>query len=515
MQKFKQTKGENMKKQIMSIVASAALLTTGAMAFDAKADGTIVTQTSTGLTASSYTAGVPAAAPLTASATQRGDALIYPAFNQKTGWGTEIVVRNTSENAVVAKAVLYAANDSRELIDFNIYLSAKDVCRFTIKDGKITSTDGSIRTYGIFPHQVDLTETSRDLTDYAAIKFADTEALEVPMTTEAGYVAIYGMEQSSDFNGFHQSGIDHSDIYAAYAASLDLDRSSAWRQLTNTTGAMVNGMFVKDVTAAPDVAATTTVNFVEWNKNKTLTSRAATFTGVDPVLSGQVRIYNDAGRDVLLPATALANFTDDAVQRVLWTEGEYASVADRQIAGPNYVAAPIAADAVSAFPATTATYTYANASGTTDNSLLVTQPFKRILAQLNLAATNGYTVGSTDATTKKVATGKKYAFQVALSPFDEAENGFQAGPDEIGGTIITSPRTSDTTVVTPKSFKNELQEIKPTDLEKITDYAGKFDNLDGIVEVALPVASIVTQMTASKAGSSDEINWVYSDNTRP
>ena len=102
---------------------------------------------------------------------------------------------------------------------------------------------------------------------------------------------------------------------------------------------------------------------------------------------------------------------------------------------------------------------------------------------------------------------------MALNPFDEDENGFEAGPDEIGGTIITSPRTSDDSVVVPESFNNELQAIKPSDLEKSADFNGKFSNLNGIVEVDLPVASIVTQMSASKAGSSDEINWVYSDKT--
>jgi len=211
----------------------------------------------------------------------------------------------------------------------------------------------------------------------------------------------------------------------------------------------------------------------------------------------------------------LENFTDG--NRVLWSEGEYASIADRRIDGTGkYDADKIEADAQSAFPATTATYTYANASGTTDNSLLVTQPYKRTLAQLNVAKINGngYTVGKTDETDKKIATGTKFAFQVALNPFDEDENGFEAAPDQIGGTIITSPRTSDDTVVTPESFNNELQEIKPSDLEKSADYGGKFDNLNGIVEVTIPVGAIVTQMSASKAGSSDEINWVYSDKTK-
>jgi len=510
-----------MKKQIMSIAAIAALFSTGAMAFDAKADGTIVTQTSSKLIKSSYTAGTPAGTELESSTTQRGDALIYPAFDQNTGWGTEIVVRNTSEKAVVAKAVLYAADDSRELVDFNIYLSAKDVCRFTIKDGKITSSDGSVRTYGILPHQVDFTEKNRDLTDYALIKFGDTKPLELTMPTTAGYVAIYGMEESEGMDGagkgFHRTG-GHADLYAAYAASLDADRDG-WRDLTNTNGAMVNGMFVdgkSTVTQAPDVAGEKEVTFKEFvAKGKALKEHKATFTDVEQVLTGSVRIFNEAGRDTLLPAKALKNFTSDD-NRLLWSEGEYASIADRQIdAAGKYDADAIEADAQAAFPTvTTATYTFANAAGATDNTLLITQPYKRILAQLDKAKDNGYTVGKSDATSKKVATGTKYAFQIGATIFDEDEHGFQAAPDEIGGTTITSPRTSDDSVVTPESFNRELQAIKPKDLDQSDQYEGKYANANGIVDVTVPVASIITQMTATKAGSSDEINWVYSDTTK-
>ena len=531
-----------MKKQIMSIAACAALLTTGAMAFDTTSGtikvtnnatgaitpavtpvGTIITEKGGKIYKSSYTTSSATGAVLNAttgllrtSTTQRGDALIYPAFNQKTGWGTEIVVRNTSENAIVAKAVVYAGDDSRELVDFNIYLSAKDVCRFTIKDGKITSTDGSIRTFGIFPHQVNLTSTTQDLTDYAKIKFADEKNLSIPMTTTRGYVAIYGMEQSSDFTGFHSATRDHKDLYAAYAASLDHATtgrgSSAWRQLTNSGGAMVNGMFVKDVTVSPNVVSTSGVIQFKKLVGTTLVDSNVTFTDVAPVLTGSVRISNDEGRDLLLPAKALENFTHG--NRVLWTEGEYASIADRRIITGAYNTAAIVADAESAFPETTAVYTYANASGSTDNTLLLTQPYKRTLAQLDVAEDHGYTVGATNESSTTLATGTKFAFKTNNSIFDEDENGFEAAPDEIGGTIITSPRTSDDSVaVVGESFNNELQEIKPENLEKSSGYAGKFDNLNGIIDVTIPVGAIVTQMTASKAGSSDETNWVYSDRT--
>lgn len=563
-------------KNLLSVTAAVALLSTGAMAFEAATDtfsnsrgyvrGAVVTENGTQLIKSSYVsaAGVPTN-KASLSDDQKGDALIYPAFNQTTGWGTEIVVRNTSYDAVVAKAVIYAGDDSREVLDFNIYLSGKDVCRFTIKDGKISSSDGSIRTYGIYPHQVDQTTTSRDLTDYAAIEFGDTKAFNEDLSVETGYVVIYGMEQSSGFvtqgeaagNSIPAFHLDHASLYAGYAATLDEARSNVypftklpsdittyqgWRRIVDTTsGAMKNGMFVKDEKIAPNIAAdNVTVSWKKWVKNATtgvvsLSPRSATFGDVGQVLTGHVKISTE-GRDMLLPATALNDFTDGTkgLARVLWTEGEYAALADRCLsntvdigdgtAGVVYDAGCVT-DNATELMVSNAVYTFANKSGSLENQVLITQPYKRILAQLgnpvvwNIAGTDSfqykggknwvrYIVGSTTATQDKVDTGLGYNFQSTASVWDEDEWQKEAA---IGGTIITSPVTTGATAVT---YNKELQALLPDAFDQHPGLEGAFDAKDGFADFNVNVPSIITQMVATQAGSSAEMNWIYSDTTK-
>jgi hypothetical protein len=577
-------------KKILSAAAAVAIMSTGAMSFEAfvtdqnrsltantlkagrimagsggEGNGTIMTELSDGASGtyfqpSSYVDSNISDSNITLSNTFKGDALIYPAFNQKEGWGTEIVVRNTTGNAIVAKAVLYSGVDSHEVKDFNIYLSAKDVCRFTIENGKITSTDGSIKTFGIFPHQVDRTELNQDLTDYREIKFANTEPLNEDVTDEYGYVAIFGMEQSvgrtsqidqdgsnvkrfTTPDGFHN---DHAGLYAAYAQTLD-NKRPGWRSVVNeASGSIKNGLFIKDVFASPVVLADTNnttwvQQFVDYTGQTKFRDINATFEPVaDNSLTGQVRIYNTtAGRDMLLNATAINGFTDNH-HKLLWTEGEYASIADRCINIRNESAAAVTnstlkdSDQVAQYDLTcitkdayefmidSAVYTYANAAGSIENKLLLTQPYKRLLAQLNNAEVNGtrysgvhngkYIYNATAATPlyQTLETGESYNFTMNISnTFDEDEQQVVAA---IGGRIITSPITTGAEAVT---FNKELQEVNAAQLEKHPGFGGEFDNKNGFTEVNnIPMPAITTQMVGSIAGPSAEMNWVYTDNVR-
>jgi len=519
---------------------------------------------------SSYQRGDKATNAIIPSSTFKGNALIYPAFNQTDGWGTEIVVRNVTNKAIVAKAVLYSGEDSHEVVDFNIYLSAKDVCRFKIEGNKITSTDGSIKTYGINPHQAFGTskttgdDVTRDLTDYALIKFAnDSEhPFNFGVTEKTGYVVIYGMEESNGIrliekktdsnastavtpNGFHN---DHAGLYAAYARSLD-DERNGWRTLTNpSVGGILNGMFVASsgVTQAPDINTSVTGKDVTWLEyvegENTLRERTATFKAVaNNSLTGQVRIYNtSAGRDMLLNATAVNNFNDnnnpDGNLRMLWTEGEYASIADRCIEEDNNITHSTGAtttDTITSvfydkecvvndakqFNIRSAVYTYANASAGIENKILITQPYKRLLAQLGNPAVGYNPKYNGTSNTKvvldlakekyqKVATGTSYDFRIAPTPYDEDE---QTSVQAIAGTIITSPATTGSSVI---KFNKELQEINADNMEKNPGFNGAFDNKNGFVEFTVPVSAITTQMVGSVAGSSAEMNWVYTDNNK-
>ena len=569
-------------KKILSAVTAMAITSTGAMAFEAmvtdlngstpltehvtptpgsiEGNGTIMTviPDTTGGTRfirSNYINSGTVPSVLAQSPSFKGDALLYPAFNQKEGWGTEIVVRNTTNQAIVAKAVVYGGEDSHEVKDFNIYLSAKDVCRFTIENGKITSTDGSIRTFGIYPHQVSVANsgtstTTQDLTDYRDIAFADTKPLDEELTEEYGYVAIFGMEQSAGVTSISKprgsaatlttpQGFDHAHdaLYAAYAATLDNARNG-WRAVVDPTkGAIKNGLFIKGAqgpTAAPNVDGNITVSwekfYVDALGQNQIMDYSATFTDVaSNALTGQVRIYNAAeGRDMLLNATAITNFTDDVKNtRMLWTEGEYASIADRCIVIEGNVTSGqeavydlgcIKADAAQ-FMINSAVYTYANAAGTIENKLLFTQPYKRVLAQLNNATVNRtkyaglangqYIYDPTNVAGAKyqtLETGTGYNFAMSLKVYDEDENTPVAS---IGGTIITSPQTTGATAVT---FNKELQEVNADQLEKGLALDGEFDSKNGFVDITnIPMPAIVTQMVGSTAGSTAEMNWVYSD----
>ena len=582
-------------KKLLSAAAAMAVLSSGAMAFDAwhfDMNGTDPDVNTVGMTGvivaerdndtvlySSYQD-----ANMSDTVINRGnsrDALIYPAFNQKDGWGTEIVVRNTSKVAVIAKAVIYDGKDSHEVKDFNIYLSPYDVCRFTIKNGRITSNDGSIRTYGIYPHQAttltlqDVQTAEQDLTDYAAIKFANEKPFDEELKTETGYVIIYGMEQvdtcqktigrgtttqsatttitnvnneTASKGCFHN---DHAGLYAAYAASLDSARPG-WRALTDPNGNMYKGMFYQKpgqnsvVTVAPDVNATDTVTSYKWNENDAkIVEQVTTFGDVTVNLTGTVRVFNPAGRDMLLRAAGIYGFTNN--RRMLWTEGEYASLADRCIQSNGTVSGNLHAsynwqcvkqDAAT-FSQSNTVYTFANAQGDIkENKLIVTQPYKRILAQLDANGTvtasgkhkatstglmryfsytgKGNFVDTAENGLEKVETGTSYKFVVNQTIYDEDE---MKNAQAIGGTIITSPRTSDGNVV---AFNNEVQEVNSDQLEKASDLKGAYDKTNGFIRFSLGSASatqnylpaVTTQMVGSVVGSSAETNWVYTGTMR-
>lgn len=499
-------------KKILSAAAAVAVMTSGAMAFDTY-NNNLATDSGGKITYASYTTGVPMTTAFTLSTTQKGDALIYPAFTQDDGFGTEIVVRNTSDKAIVAKAVLYAGEDSEELLDFNIYLSGKDVCRFTIKDGVISSSDGSIRTSGIYPNDVNVydTTTARDKTDYTDIKFADELAFSYPFAADKatkGYVAIFGMVQADSITsgvsdikgGFHNN---HDDLYAAYAKLLNDTRGTAWRDIKNSS-VILGSMFINNVTTAPNIALPGTATTWNLSSSKTATT---TFTQVDDVLTGHVRLENSNGYDMLLPATAISGFSIDNSgpdNVVLWTEGEYAAIADRCIVatGDSYDTTCLTNDAAN-FMVNSAVYTYANAEGETDNSVVITQPYKRIMLQLG--QTTGYSFVSTK-TTKTVETGAKSYFTTTADVYDEDEN--KAETQYTTGIILSGLEGSTPSV---DKYTSEVEAIGPEAFEMSDVAKEDFGAGNGFADFTVGVPAIITQMVATKPGSTAELNWVYSD----
>ena len=510
---------------MLSASAAVALLATGVMAFESDVNGRILTENTDGTEVNAtYMTGVPAVNDLNLSTSQRGDALIYPFYRMTDGWESEMVVRNTSPHATIAKVVLYGSGASEELIDFNIYLSPYDVFRFTVKESAttadtyvVTTTDGSIPTGVTGPEK----GTANDDADFNAHNSDEefeiaTFRTEKAIAGKKGYAIIYGMTQYNDNDTLETAEDDlnyhkeHKALWADYRRLLD-DCRPGWRGAYTSNGSvagMIEGMMTIDV-QAPNVAegcGSEDQNgaISDTDSNSTLADYNLSRFGdvADDTLIGTVRVSqgtDGAPRDLLLPATALQNFTDGNM--LLWTAGEYAAIQDRRISADNpaiYDEAGIVADAAT-FLTSAAYYTYD--SDSIANKMVVTQPLKRILVQLG--NDNGYWT--------KVDDTQWGGFFGRYSLFDEDES-VDSETITITKGNITSPFNSDPAAA-QTTHNDEVAELidledaaeneyfKTTDGFAYVNFTGEDDNST--------IPAIVTQMVGTKVNGVSQTNWIY------
>lgn len=508
-------------KKLLSAAAAVAVLSTGAMAFDMNPDGntssaTIITDITldTDINAT-YIGGVEANASLKLSDNRQGDALIYPAFRSGDGWETEISVRNTKDVSIVAKAVLYAKDNSRELLDFNIYLSAHDVAKFTIKDGNVTSTDGSIAlkvkdpSYGLGIDDIEFA--------------SDDKPVSMPLqesNVDAGYVVIYSMTEvaPADAGTYHKK---HKELFKDYRKMLDVCRDTdnntstegSWRNIfSKRDGTAKNGTAVDINLSAPNVDANCSENpnFTgSWALDANFTTPSA------DALFGEVSIAHGGSdpRSLLLPAVALSNYTTDN-QVMLWAEGEYASIQDRRIYDPDgnvstvdyaeYNTTGIEKDS-DTFVVHNGYFSFEKGALEDDNAyaFILTQPTKRALI---MADKGRYWL------TEDVQKNDWGYFELDRTPYDEDEGGDTA--NDIGWVTITSPLNTDPAAIEP--YRDEVATL---------DYATMVKNLnadvftkgttDGYIDLVINnnqggLPAIVTQMVAHKIDGQAQINWINS-----
>ncbi len=437
----------------------------------------------------------------------RGDALVFPFFNQKDDWGTEFVVRNTSKyHAIVAKVAVYRSSDSLEVLDFNVYLSATDVVRFKIENGKLISEDGSIVRRVPSP--------SSNLNDIADDDFASkTTPFVRDLEPKSGYVIVYGMAQAkgdTDDPDSHDSRYhnQHARLFANYRRELDICRPG-WR--IGHRNAMEKGTYIRNTIISNTTSGGKTYSAVE---NYSIAApnqaencrtddliKAGNFFGdVGEHLSGTVRLYNgtNAPRDMILPAKAIKNFTSE--NKIIWVEGEIANLQDRRIAGNQpdsngtiqdvewavYNEQGIREDA-KAFSVVNTAYTF-NANSVT-NQLVITQPYKRVLVQLG--NDDGYWRDTTD---------NFGTFSFIYNVFNEHEK--MQGID-----YTQSPYTPEFPV-----GRNEVEIMRDlevgTDFEKENGFALlRFVDTRGY-NAQMP--AIITQMIGSTVAGVPQINWIYS-----
>lgn len=562
----------------MSVAAAAVLMSTGAQAFETNDNGDILALTSaTTVVEGQYTVANVATEVLsrsfdsTTEDRQTGDALIFPAFKSDADgkWETEVVFRNNyADRGVVAKVVIYDGKDSKEIRDFNVYLSANDQVRFTInQDNKIHSTDGSIAILeprDANKHLVD------DTSDLSGVKFASKDApfnVDVsdqaadnvnPLRVNEGYIVVYGLFETNlagyagavtntkDYRFFADGAIvtdnafhlKHKELWHLYREVMDTYRvgdSDAngvadWRQDINF---MRSGVYTDAAIPAPNQADTLATD------------------GVQPVgqnaLSGTVRIYSTdtETRDVILPATALANFSD-AASLMLWAPREYAAIGDRCIDVDNdadgaveYNEACVVAD-TNTFLVTDATYTFENdpsnaVATTVANTLLITQPTKRFLTQLMPRIANPYWNYTANdncndpsdqpaPNTFPVVTGEGYGIVADFSNIHDDDERIFGDPDAPPGdrVLLVSPGNL---VATPTeqitAACNELSSLSDIERGHTDPFTNdrwpetsngfiKFDFISG--GGVLP--AIVTQMKATRVNGQAKINWIYTPSNR-
>jgi len=554
-------------KKMLSIAAVAAIMSTGALAFDTDTNGKLLSSTATapglydGNRANPADANAVASRIIKNGPGEIGDALIFPAFfagnPTDNNWESEFSVINTSNHAVIAKVVLYGRQDSVELRDFNIYLSAHDVFRAKLKDGNITSIDGSTVLPG--SDNGNVVENTSDKAYVSEYKYSDNGEMvskDNPLNIEvdgfgnqglddngnvvpesSGYIAVFAMAEAN--NAYDHK---HKELWQDYRHLIDTCRSRNELRTATHTGTYQDIEWRKGITQGlyniQQFNKPTSVNVpdVNMSTNETDSSKPGfyvnnckvvksvmggnvNFSSPTASLTGSILVSHDNSdgngrRDLLLKAYSLDNFTDSTKnQGLLWSEGEFAHIADRCIEGysdgkgntlARYNKSCINNDAnILRVNHTVFEYFTQDANR---SALLVTQPYKRVLLEINNVSND-----QIDAWKNLNAYTKKDGeFDMSMELYNDNEDHFTP----VLGGFTVSPATTSTTSGIPHelSIFSPFKTIELDESQKEMYQKGyailNFEN--GRSTTGLGLSAIVTQMSATvHADSQAETNWIY------
>ena len=485
-----------MVKKFLLSAAVVGALATSAMAFDVYPANDLNSYAGVDVTGTKTT--------IQETNTSEGNALIFPAFFAQNGWSSTVRIINTADYAVVAKVVLYSGKDSKELRDFNIYLSANDEFM-----GKIYSPDGK---------QVVLesTDDSAPLEGTTAnpYPFADKDhPLKDTLDVGKGYIQVIGMMAFKDSKGnfvtFHGKHPLEREVFQNLA---NLERGGK----KDANFKFKNGVIINNTASTPLVNLDQSYTA----SDKNLYSDAP-LTGNE--LTGDIRITDEVhGKDMVMPAVALKYSSTNAPNpSLVFVEGEKANLADAYITGSKYTKLPatttptgMAYDlngvetALKGLSANSAYITYGDAD-IFNNYALLTSPFKRIIVQQDLANNGGkcknalFTGCSYDTATNEINYGK---VDLLASIYDTSENMMGAGQ--------FSPATTPTITLTNElGSTGSLDVNDKTKLPYYLNQAATQGYTKGYVVLTnlkngVKIPGILTQMIATKAGSATVTNWI-------
>ena len=526
-------------KKLLSAAAAVAVMTSGAMAFDTDGNGDLFKigdpEKSSTYVAGSYTYENNATLRrnlvadtnlIIGVAGRKGDALIYPAFFSKGGWSSEFTVINNSNNAMIAKVVLYSAISSKELRDFNIYLSANDVFRATLKDGRIVSTDGStIISANQTDNGVGNQNTTTRYTDNATFASEKTP-FDISLPEDKGYIAVYGMAEVQSTNEVGSTDPEnksakyhkqHLQLWKDYRHLVDVCRSTAnttWRN-TITDGIYSNGIYAPDINISScgvDMASTLI------NSKTKKADYTVTFQSPRPNLAGAIVLKggdSHGTRAMKLNAVPLLNFTDDNVnnadQVLLWTEGEFAALADRNIDnnGSNYAKynETLVQNDAASFNRGKYIFEFGNSK---EDQVIVTQPLKRTLIQLDTINIASKTANSAQVETGRDALTNLWngiTFTPANFIKEDGYGSFILSANVYNDDEDKHTANADSFIVSPATISTSGA---PGEVSIITSFLKDAGYAKGYAVLPINVPAIVTQMSATEVNGNVETNWIYS-----
>lgn len=206
-----------------------------------------------------------------------GQVLIYPYYTARNGTDTYVSVTNTTASAKAVKVRFTEGRNSREVLDFNLYLSANDVWTgavvATASGAKLITADKSCTAPAI------PTSTGQDFVNYAY----------------AGATLVTGIVQS---------GFDGDDI------SLDRTREGYFEiiEMGVITNATIAGYVTHNSAGVPANCAAVQASTMDMGASATALNRVAAPGG--GLAGGASLVRVAAGMDMSYDAVALAAFND-------------------------------------------------------------------------------------------------------------------------------------------------------------------------------------------------------------
>ena len=282
-----------MIKRLLLSAAAVAAITGNAIAYDVITGDAIMPNE---LNEMNVTAENAPTTHLIGTYEANNTGLIFPAYFAGDGWQSTLKIINTKNRPVVAKVVLFDKDESEEVIDFTVYLSAKDVFVADIKvdsDGilKIISTDDSV------------------LSSSGAGMASSTDPLAEPINSGKGYIEVIPMVTYND-GDLH--GLLLRNAYLSFAENI--------RKIQTGSLNFENGVVKNNMVRVPYVNITSIGYYAVFGTDE-----------IEGALSGYIRITDVVnGKDMITNGFPVWFPTEDDGDdlALVYLKGEKANLLD-------------------------------------------------------------------------------------------------------------------------------------------------------------------------------------------